>query len=191
MTLGDVRVLCAQTKTSPAENAGEDQSCCRQHDWNYPAVKTGTTLCAFCKNYLPPGRHMTPLAKRFPLACWTSCDVLGKALPTCLLDIVWCPWQSASHLPAGHRLTSYLDLDFSCILVLNKGLKIIVFGEVNLSMRLLLKRHGASRKEFNLTCLQLWLQNEHGRMYLFTDRLVGHVHLCGQNQLLLVFSVSI
>ena len=27
------------------------------------------------------------LAKRFPVACWTSYDVIGKALPTCLYDV--------------------------------------------------------------------------------------------------------
>ena len=49
---------------------------------------------------------MASLAKRFPLAYWTSYGVLGKALPTCLLDIVWRPWQSASLLPIGHLMAS-------------------------------------------------------------------------------------
>ena len=49
---------------------------------------------------------MASLAKRFPLAYWTSYDVLGKALPTCLLNIVWRPRESASHLPIEHRMAS-------------------------------------------------------------------------------------
>ena len=47
---------------------------------------------------------MASLAKRFPIAYWTSYGVLGKALPSCLLDIVWRSWQSASLLPIGHRM---------------------------------------------------------------------------------------
>ena len=65
--------------------------------------------------------RMASLAKRFPPAYWTLYVVLGKSLPTCLLYIVWrpwqsasiptclldivcCPWQSASLLPIGHRI---------------------------------------------------------------------------------------
>ena len=55
-------------------------------------------------SHLLIGHHAASLAKRFPLACWTSYGVLGKALPTCLLDIVWCPWQNTSFLPVGHRM---------------------------------------------------------------------------------------
>ena len=56
---------------------------------------------------LPSGRHrMMSLAKRFPLAYWILYGVLGKALPTFLLDIVRRPWQSASHLPIGHSTAS-------------------------------------------------------------------------------------
>ena len=85
--------------------------------------------------HLPIGQRMASLAKRFPLAYWTSYGVLGKSLPTCLLDIVWRPLQSASHLPVGDRMTTYLNSDFSCILVLSKVLKMSAPGDINLSLQ--------------------------------------------------------
>ena len=49
---------------------------------------------------------MTSLAKRFPFAYWTCYAVLGKALPNCILDVVCRPWQSASRLHIGRRMSS-------------------------------------------------------------------------------------
>ena len=49
-------------------------------------------------SHLHIGRHTMSLAKRFPRVYRTAYDALGKALPTCLQDVIRCPWQSASHL---------------------------------------------------------------------------------------------
>ena len=67
-------------------------------------LPTGHSMASLAKRC--PLHRMASLAKRFQFAFWTSYDVLGKAIPTCLLDIARCPWQSASHLPFGHRMTS-------------------------------------------------------------------------------------
>ena len=73
-----------------------------------PLVQNQHNMFTVLTHSSPSGRHviMTFVAKRFPLTYWTSCNILAKALPTSLLGIVFRPWQSASHLPIGHRVTS-------------------------------------------------------------------------------------
>ena len=61
--------------------------------------------------HLPIGHRMASLAKRFPLAYWASYNILCKAFPICLLDLIrldtylvslQCPGNSGC-FPQGNR----------------------------------------------------------------------------------------